>query len=478
MNHFYKQDDVVLFNGHPIYFFIKTQNCESYISTDQIKIEPTDCGYELSFPHEPGDVIGINVPSLGLKKRIGNELKYIPDHVDDFYYYTNGDSYGLSELHNIGKSRFVDSPIVHLIDKDVSYSFSSSSTENIFSFFDMSYEPYFNIISASDGQCKFFVDISSNYLVNLQRHKIEPGSILINSFSNLQDISFAIFYNKQIRQSPDFHPEMIQKTREIQKILKENGFLSVIYGSLACRLNGIQIDVSDVDLLIEGDSKNCIKAASVLSEVADLKIVNDKRVDLEYNGLSFDLSWDRYQFFDEYKYFVFRDGLCYLELTGMLWINLMCKYSIDKYYEMRFKQQKNEKNLYACMAKLNMQNASSKYGVCSYQEQEFQIVRQCIPHAISLCSKLNLATPIYEDIRINDPFQINAFQLDNIKHICIVNNGSLQPARVVVPNIVHRATWRDVSGKILNILNIEKHDTFSIIYLNNIFYTGILSCEI
>lgn len=459
-----KLQDSILFRGIPIYC---TVDETTYLTPSDIDVKETDCGYEFTVKRE--GIITFIIPCGASRLRVGNELGYVDTNFTTQYYFPHTTDIIKRKYHIGNAFNLTSYPIIHVIEDEQCCSFSVGA-ENLITFFKMAYVQYASIATHSSGSVTFHLDISVNALLNLQRYPcIRPSFYIQKDLTDLPTITKAVFHGANIRQIPRSNIELLlERAREIQSTFLKNGIKSVIIGSCASRLNGIPVDVNDLDLMIPPDK--FADAIALMDTLGDRHNIDTYRAKYDLNGVQTDITIDNYNLVEYTGYAKNRHGLTFLDTEGLLWIHLLLLYAISRNQFTKRSVSKNMDVLFGLSAKLK-----------SVHDNSVQVdmpLNSYAKECVRLCDKLGKTSITPMDIRINDPFQMNCFkEEDDVYHFSIVNNGSETDARIVVGLKPKSAIFRDVAGR-HEAAKIEIHDTFSLIFINKVFLPGVLSCVI
>lgn len=453
----------ILWNAHPIQFFSKTpSNIDEYLNSNNIEIARSDCGWSFIIQN-PATITGLMIP-------IGSFEVIICDTPIEMYkskqhYYAPARELERILQFNIRDLNIIESPIVHFISDRISSSWSCPN-ECIISTFVHNYQWHINFVTIAQDSLTFFLDESSNFLVNMQRFPLERKEVLINETSSIHAMQRALLSGSTPRQRPNYSHDIIQKTRHIQLELTQHNIKSAIIGSLARRLNSIPVDVNDIDLMVS-NKEELDKAINAVGSFTDVLKIQGNSAKFQHCDYTIELCCDNYNILPGKNNIVHRHGLTYVNIEGLLWLYMI--------------------NLFAC----NIDEHSDDYknhilnALCSLCEGR-KLEESVIPYqgnmddyskrCFELCQQLSSAEMKYYDIRINKPLTIRCFQDSEKTMYPIVNLGSPCGAQVVINFVPKKAHWNDIKGRDMSV-SIEPQNEFSIIRIPDVDVPGILECE-
>lgn len=462
------QGDQIFFQDKPLYFFVEGKKQE-YLPASKVEITRTNGnnGYEFLI-QEPGR-IGIMFCTEKAKSLIGDMTTYVNTNVTSFYYCPldcSAESMKKPIMEELDATT-INRPVVHVIS-DVACSFSVNA-EAWICCFKNNYEQHSNIITASiQDKTTFFLDVNYNYSTNLQRYCVERESIFLHRLSHTQDMKDALYYGMSCRNSPTSAKNLLSVAREIQEILNKNNVDSLIIGSMAGRLGGIQQDVNDIDILL-ADQSQLVTAMILLEQSCDRIEHNDFRVRMKCRDMLIEIGYDRYGIVDPPFYTRESNGLKYCDLRGLAWIALLVSCRMEGQSHVCTYQRKAVTQVDRYMKGLKIAGDVSI-------TPDLDKVPDYYSHCVELCKRIQDLPMYYKDIRINEPFMVHGYEEEDILHVSIISNGSKNDARIVIPGHADVATWRDISGRQETCI-IEVHDSFSLIFVPSIDLPGILSCQ-
>lgn len=460
-------ENSVFLNNTKIKFFNRRKNDEeSYLVADEMTIAKTDCGWKFTIPAVDSEILGLMIPVGSFEVFINNDALNL--YKSRKYYYAPGqESERLLGLNPRDLNK-LDTPMVHMIDKDQTYSWSCPG-ECVISSFIYQYDWCINFETvANENKVTFFLDQSTNALVNLQRHPPQDKELLINPSTSLQTMKEALLTGAKPRRHPNYPHDLIRKTRQVQLELNEHDVKSVIIGSLARRLNYVPVDVDDIDLMAYS-TKELDVAIDVLDSFADRISCSNSHAKFQYQNSTIDICYDNYNILPCTDHVINKQGLSYLGVEGLLWLYMT--------------------NLFECEMEEHSENyrshvnnaISSLYKAGQFKEFDLIPYKSSMPdysdNCFKFCQQLSEAQMEYRDIRINKPFVIRPFKKGNIFFYVIINHGSICDAEIIIDQIPTTAVWEDISG-LKKPVEINPEDNFSVLHVSQIYLPGILQCQI
>jgi hypothetical protein len=460
-----KNEDGIYWDNTKISFFRKTNDQVDYLSPDEVECIKTDCGWECHISNSLKDtVLGIMIP-------VNDFELLVHDQPTDLYkskrYYFNPEH----ELERLLKLKLKDlneigSPIVHFMGKDRVFSWSCPN-ECVISTFVNQYKWYINIEAHAWENLVFYLDESSNYLINLQRFPSVRKTVLMNETVSMDTIKRSLLAGHTPTRELKNPANVLQQAREIQAELTKFEIDSALIGSLARRLNSIAVNINDIDLMVE-NKEQLYRANSALGAFSDFVSITDNGARLKFKNTIVEICYDNYNILRGKNYLVQKHGLTYVDAEGLLWLYMINLFAcnIDEHSD----DYKNQ--IINALASLSQAQEIREFGVVPYAKE--------IPHYSSECFKLceQLSTSImkYFDIRINKPFTIRCFQNDSGYLFPIVNLGSQCDAEVVINFVPQIAIWKDISGQQLPI-KVNPYQDFSVLHIPKVELPGVLECS-
>ncbi len=465
------------FDGQTIRFFrrvpcrVSGKLIDEYLSHKFINIVETDCGYTIKV--DALGIIGMSIPCENAKLRIANEIDYCDPRFTNRYYYSTGPN-NLKNIYDIDASfgTVINSPIVHVVHKDKCFSFSTDRQEMITTNFKDAYVQHVNMVVYATDSCSFFIDIASNYLINLQRFAPTPFDIYKHHSLDVNDIKKSLIQKSTVVDACSTPIDIFDTAREVQQSLMDKGITSVITGSTSQHLNGIPTIVNDLDLMIKNKA-DLIDAMLIMEDIGAEASYHENRASFRLNSIKIDMCYDNYNIMDRHGMLIDDPGqqITYLSLEGLLWIHLLLMYAINRNEYPNTTKSKNLQTLFKLVRK-NNEIHDQQFGTNSIVA-DIEGVNNFSEKCIEFCQELSGYERAYLDIKINDPFSIAIFESQGNFIIPIVNNGSRNNARIIVPFYPESASWEDISNKTREV-RVEKHEDFSILFINQIFLPGLL----
>ncbi len=459
----------IIWNNIPISFFKKTPNkqVDHYFNATEIMIQETECGWKFQVPATDNpSMVGVMIPVQSLEVEVMVDNSPLDLYKSKKYYYAPARE--LERLLELNPHDYNDleRPIVHMIDKDKAFAWSCPN-ECIISSFIYQYQWHINFTAIAWEDITFFVDQSSNALINIQRHLPNKKEVLINEATSIKFMQNALLSGAKPRKHPNSPHPLIQEARQIQLELKNHHLDSVIIGSMARRLNSVPVDVNDIDLMIR-DKDQLNATISILESFADRISLHDMHAKFISKDYTIDVCYDNFNIMSGAGHLITRHGLSYLGVEGLLWLYMINRFAceIDEHSD-EYKDHVNNAITSLCR---------------TYSLGEFAL----IPHGrtipdysavcFDLCLLLSESKLEYRDIRINKPFLVRQFRKEDEFFYVIVNLGSCCDAEIVIDQIPTTATWQDISGS-TKIIKPIPDQNFSVIHISQVSLPGVLRCQ-
>ncbi len=436
-------------------------NCSGdllHFPVEDVILRKTDCGY--SFEVYYSGTVTMLVSCCGEHLLVDDNIKEVNLDLTTEYYHRITDTYVETAEYMTPISR----PIIHCV-KDRVFSFSTPS-ECIIQCFLYDYQPAFSIETTNQECSKFLIDIASNYLLNLQRYKTNRGAIYLEDHIDVKQMAEILYYAYDIIPKSIIPIELMNTAKRVQKILKDEGVFSVIFGSLANILNGLDVQVRDIDLMFT--SKDMRKARDVLVNHGEIIEDTDFRSRIKIDDCKVEVSYDRFKLLSPLRHICTENGLTYFNVHGLLLICLMSFYRLHRETHVFDYTTKAERQSYRAYRLLDPEPDTTI--LPGIQEDKFRSI------FLELLDKLHHAEMAYYDVRINRPFSLQCYKDENVMLLPILNRGSSQNARIIVPKNPIKATWRDISGHVEEI-KCESHEDFTILFVSDLWLPGVLSVE-
>jgi len=458
-------------DGKPLYFHANNYLLSTdryYFTLDKIQITRTDTGYICTIDALGCQSVTMVIPCGHRYVIMGDEYEYIDMRVRRKFYCK-----GPTQILDTGGCMDIYAPVVHLVKPHENAWSCSVFGESIISCCVESYEQYVEITGIPDNhQIQFHIDVSSNYKSNLQRLKINKRHFKYHDILDIHDINNAIYYGAILERTTHNIDSILQDIKNIQKEFNQRGLYTIITGSVAAQLNGIDRECNDCDFMTK-TKEEVIYAQEILKSIGYIER-SDKKFSHKHDDLiPIDISHDNYNITSNYpKYVKESHELRFFDLEGLMWLSLLNCYEFHRTsYEYNYI--KNDKILFDLTKQSYNQSRTCNSVVGREIQQIYPYTEQC-EH---LCTIIQNENMIFEDIRINEPFRVNCFGSEHKRYFSIINLGSCNNVRLVSPSLITSAIWTDVSEKETQ-TRIENHDNFTIIFIDKIEWPGILVCEV
>ena len=454
-------DNRILWDDHPIRFFKKVVHGDVYLKNNEIDIDQTDCGWSFKITVDTPCILGLMIPITSYEIIIV-DMPVVLHKSKRFYCPRTRNLERLMKLKRFDVN-YISIPVVHFTKDDKACSWSYEG-ECIISTFVAKSQWHLNLEVWSHGESTFFMDESSNFLVNLQRHPVPRGEVLINKTTSIRTMQRALLFGHKPRKNPNHTHDTIRMARGLQLELKKHKIDSIIIGSLARRLNAIPVDVEDIDLMIR-DIDSMTEAINVLGSLAD-PLQKDSFL---YRDHIIDLCYDNYNNLPSKNYTITRHGLTYLSMEGLLWLYMINLFATE------LDEHSDDYRDHVVNALVSIQRncSTGEFDILPYAKSIDDFSSVCY----DWCETLSGAVQEYRDIRINKPLSIRCFR-DRKKHFYpIINFGSICDAEIVIDVIPETATWQTPTEQTANV-SFTPHDTFSVVNIPNVPALGLLTCTI
>ncbi len=460
-----KRKDVMINKNNTGQYCLGNQVIGFFTGNDEdfnghIEVKQNTGGYV--FEIESSLPVTMVVPSCKRDIIIGDNHEYITSSLVQSYYYKGEtdclDSYACQIIH---------CPMFHLISGYNSWSFSVSGECKITPLYKLC-ERYISITGLPHKNViKFHLDISANYLTNLQR--VPTIHNIINTLWSIPEMTNAIYYGSAIINPPD-SDQTKKHAERIQEYLDKRGVTTVITGSLAEHLNGIDCPINDCDLMCVGPSEMML-AAELLKELGyDVDRKNEKWIQATIETHVIDLSWDNYRLLQLPYYVEESGGFRFFTTNGLLWLALLNLYELHQMNNFEG-YPRNSKALFELM-----EHAKNNGTICNTSTSNTQLHKynKNCKKILEIMSNMPI---LFLDTRVNTPFRINCFGTDNKRIFGVINISSVPTdCRIITDFRPRKAIWQDISGKDQNI-KIDILENFSTLYANKLVLPGIVICE-
>lgn len=454
-----KTDQHILLDNLPVYIYEGDSN---YLSPSSVDIAETDCGYLLTI----SSILPVTlvIPCGQRRIIVGDNFDFV-DTRSVVQYYCSGPTKILAH----DNMEQIYSSMIHLIGED-SLSISVFG-ESVISLFTHAYEQYTSITGIPDqSKIVFYIDISSDYKINLQRQVPQKRSLSYVDCLDENDLALSVYYGINLIPVESNIEQFIDLVYSIQQIFEKEKLYSMITGSVAEGLNGIPCFIRDCDFMFK-NRPSMVHAAELLAEHGwNISKNLERNISLIKEQHKIDLSYDNYNLINFPMYVRESHGLRFLDAQGLMWIALLNQQEFDRTpYKNGYPRNNRmlfELTLHASRTKTT---CNDKIG-----QQLLKLV-----NLTEECKKISghlYDTPLmFKETRINFPFRINCFGYDYERVFSIVNTGTISDARVVTDIKPTHAIWVDIN-KEKQEATIEQHETFSLLFLKNIKHPGILYC--
>lgn len=464
-----------LVDDRPLYVYVNDVDKRVYISKDKISVDQTPCGYKITVAVGSYPTVTLVLPVKSGHIIVGDEWGYVNTDYPSKYYCA-----GPTKVIPLESSEIIYAPIVHIIDGETVQSCSVFG-EAQFTFCKDAYEQYIEVTGVPhQGEIIFYIDQSCNYKVNLQRPIVQRRKTYYYDLLDLSDMNRAIYYGSEIipvksSASADVGYMirtwgwMVTHIKDIQFILDQEHIHSIITGSVAEQLNGINCSVSDCDFMLP-NHEDVLRARDILLEHG--YIWQGGYITRSESELKVGLSHDNYRIMNTHKHCEKElNGIRYLSVEGLMLLSLLNCYEFHRspypnYYK------KNDRTLLRLT-----KYAHDHSGMCNNKVAgEIEKISAFIEPCIALCNRIKDVPIAYLDIRVNEPFRVNCFENEHSVFFSIINLGPKDHCRVVTSCNIKSAEWLDVSGGSKG-CRIEDHQSFRLLFINDVSLPGILICS-
>lgn len=500
----------VTFNSNRFYVATKrvTDKDFTYETLDYVDINETDIGYILKVKKRDC-FISMMVPISNEKIIMGNKPYYCNLNRTEQYVYSKSElnsvnTFLRNEINNEKNTPELEYPIAHLVNDEMVYSFSTGNTEALFTIYRHNYLPYIQILTygfKDDDHTTFFIDRSSNYLINLKRfeqNKLKP--IHINSYTNLHDMKLALYQQRDIYHRAEV-ADKIELAKRVQRFLEDLGIRSCLVGSGSLKMNDMDVNVDDIDLLIEPkdaqkleDAKNAIlnefnvTNSEIISNPSPDNYASNIAFSFLVNGVKVEIDGYDYQriLTDGHSFYEDRikkvDGICVskLEYQFLCWLILEQDAKRSE-FSVEYATYRNE-NLLKIVR--YFQYSDNYDGELFHRslftknaDRYFEYVKDYTDRFIELYSYIKNSRKSYIDVRINDPFFVNAYESENSYQLVVYNSGSSNKARVIFPFEITECLWMDLEMNENCNVNFDYDGNITIIYLPETKSIGLLQIK-
>lgn len=451
-----KKNDNIFLNDMPVYFRFFNSG---YINNSLVDIQKTDCGFKIEIE---GDLpITGAFPVFYRKILVGNNINFIDTKLSSKYHFFQDVSF----FKNYTNQK-IKAPVIHLVgDKDWSI---STPGECIIDVFKSNYEQYVGItgIPNENKKVTFYIDISENYRINLQRFDVKRSTkYFCGDLLSDIEIHESIFHGDSfIKLATDFN-EIIKETEQIQNILNQNQVYSIVIGSVAQLLNGMQVVPGDIDLMLR-DRPSMVFASELLKDKNyHCTFLSEKLISLEKNNIKIDLTLDNYNLLKNPFYVRQNGNFRFLDENGILWL---CLLSLQESVYTKNYYPQNEKALYEITKFCYDHNLPCNTKLTEFFEGNKNKTTRCI----KICNILKKMSVNFLDIKVNEPFKVNSFSLEMDHAVSIIGTMEKNDCRLIVPFKCKHCLWESLDAE-ENDISIEHKNEFSIIFLKQI-KTGTL----
>lgn len=455
------ENETIFLNGLPVYCYSGTIE-KQYYSSKSIEIIKTDCGYRIDVTSVPDDKVALVFPCKDADLMVGNRYEVIDTSI--VQHFTNGPSDSLSKSCSV--------PIVHVIH-DTVWSFSLYGECDIV-IFKEHYEQYFSIQTTAKSEItSFFIDIASNYLVNLQRHPFERTPYVYYGLID-EPIMMNVLHNglPMIKSKPDV-TSVMEQVKSINSIFRGNGIFPVFTGGVAKHLNGIECNVTDIDLMVK--TTEDMKFVSQILYMIGYQVSHESLYYIRMTkneSVTIDISYDNFNVLLNNWLIDYSELITYLNVNGLLWMALL---NLQEFDRTRYRDMcsTNDKALFELTLLAHDKRPHYSYNDKIIKEMESLESKNIRCQFFS--DKLSTLDLQYRDTRINEPFRINAFGNTDNRIYSIVNTGSKNNCRIVADFVPSKAVWRGLDGEDID-AEISGMESFSIIEIKKPILHGVLEC--
>ncbi len=456
-----KTDDEILFNGLPMYFY---KGEYDYLKPDDVKFQKTDTG--IKFGIESPIPTTMVVPCEHRRLIIGDEYNYIDTRIVTKHYCE-----GPTKILDNSNCTPAYSPVIH-IQGDESYSCSVFGECLIFSFV-KDYEQYTSITGVPDhGKITFHIDVSPNYRTNLHRPKVSRRIQHYYGLLDLGEIEHVIFHGTRLEKREPNINDVLSHAKRVQKYLKDEDLYSVITGSLAELLNGINCHVRDCDFMLKSYGAMIHASEHLRKNGYSLMQQNDKWISLKSkSGKTVDLSYDNYRLLQLPHYIRESHGLRFFDTEGLLWLAMSNLYEQSR-TPYRHSYPRNERALFELTRHAYKRGITCNTTVAKTLDNLNVYTDNCV----AMSDQLSSLEILFKDTRINEPFRVNCFGNEDHRIFSVINPGTVANFRLITDLHAQTATWKDVAGKDQKV-RIDKHENFSMFFVTDVDLPGVLTCD-
>jgi hypothetical protein len=452
-------DKEILLNGRPIYFIAK----DRYLPPKEIFVQQDTNVVAFKFASDgPATLV---VPCFDGEVFVGDEYEPVDtNRVSEWY------SPGPTELMAGSTASRIYAPFLHVVSDNV-FSYSVFG-ECLISCFQQAYEEYASLTGVPhEGFITFYLHATENMKVALGQFGVRPREPRIFPYSmDRNEMESCIYYGTPMELVEPNADKLIDVARMAQGLFARANLDSIITGSLAQYLNNQDCFVQDIDIMLR-DRPSMVHAAEILNNYKFERTINEEKwIRMEGDAI-IDLSYDNHNVMTMRWHRRESHQLVFMDSEGLMWMSLVALYECyrnkDPQMARRVSRSLFEMTAYAFDRR---QPCNSVVGL------ETQLLEQYRAKCIELANQLSQYHLLFKDTRVNKPFRVNCFgENETTRHYAVINLGLKANLRLVTDFIAETAMWIDISGE-QKVARIEKHDGFSMIFVDELLWPGVLTC--
>lgn len=500
-----KSGDKFYINGKRFYVFYKERGDKGDVSllrTNYFDINETDVGYEIVVK-KLGGYVGVNIPTFS-KVIVGNQFFNIDEFSEKFYCHNKVDfdsAYSFSD-HNYTDIYY---PIFHnIIDENKALSVSPSSDEEVIinSYRDY-FQDYMRIQTYSHYQndyVRFFLDISSNYHLNLKRVSLNNESVTLNKQSSVVEYQDVLYNNlngtevdrksnlevfKYIKKLTNF----IKKSVNSKFVLKSdcslwlNGYTKTPPNSFEGIVGlGDKLDFhrAKVDLLNEIRDVEWISVDDVIetSKKDSFIVINNSGFDIKiyfsdkWGGLDKKVNSRKGLYFLSPEAELERRVLEYQSTTSInnsKKFNKCLEQRIEKYaWKVKVEEDFSQSSIFSLIDGISDRNFD-KYFKNYYKEFDLSVFKR-IKNGV-----LGGVERAYLDVRVNSPFFVSVFEDSYSYYFVIVNSEYKEGScRMIFGDHFNKCKWIGLKKNGSSSVKVDEYMEHREIYIDDIKFGGVL----
>lgn len=424
----------------PVFVYHKERDFDdiSILSESYYEIDETDIGYEITI-YKKGSYVGLSFPNEG-KVIAGNKPYYVSNFDGNPFVYNKKQSENYYQLRE-DQYCSISLPIFHQqVDENTHISVSpTSSEEALVTPYYHSVDKYVKIETYAHHQnefVKFFIDISSNYLINLRRvsENVEYKNYVNDDLADDHSKMMSVFHNSSLEYEidQDWLKKAVKVANYFQSFLDDLSIKNCIVGDLVYYLNGVGVSGKfPIEFVVSVENKKKLYSLKkkISKEVKDVTWYSFPNSDLNSYFLNF--WWKGFNV--RIKYFqmldVYGSSLCDDSITASRelkhikldleilnrFVELQRKnlvHGYDSFKENELIEFGRIKNLIGKVGEVE----TSHFDTIIFKDSKVkanlfgtdQIIDK---NKLSFFSRqMDKSNRIYEDVRITDPFFINCYR--------------------------------------------------------------------